>query len=181
MADTGGAKRPPACLLTRRSLLLAGGLGSAVILVNLPGGAVAARLATYPRRRVARLSDLLEKVPVDFRYPDDEEYSESMLVRLGTPAGGGIGPGRDVVAFSTTCTHQGGPLYGTFQPDDSALGPCPLHLTTYDLTRHGMVISGQAYQSLPQVVLELEGDHIHATGVLGLLYGRADNLQAGAP
>ena len=30
---------------------------------------------------------------------------------------------------------------------DKALGPCPLHLTTFDLTRHGIFISGQAYQS----------------------------------
>ena len=60
---------------------------------------------------------------------------------------------------------------------DKALGPCPLHLTTFDLTRHGIFISGQAYQSLPQVLLELEGDDIYAVGMFGLIYGRFDNLQ----
>ena len=90
---------------------------------------------------------------------------------------GGIGPQRDVVAFNYTCTHQGGSLFGTYKPEDKALGPCPLHLTTFDLVRHGIFISGQAYQSLPQVLLELEGDDIYATGMFGLIYGRFDNLQ----
>ncbi|MBT6910082.1 MAG: arsenate reductase (azurin) small subunit, partial [Rhodospirillaceae bacterium] len=53
----------------------------------------------------------------------------------------------------------------------------PLHLSTYDLTRHGILISGQAYQSLPQVLLELDGDDIYAVGVFGLIFGRYDNLQ----
>jgi arsenite oxidase small subunit len=37
-------------------------------------------------------------------------------------------------------------------------------------------VSGQAYQSLPQVLLELDGDDIYAVGVMGLLYGRNENL-----
>ncbi len=83
-----------------------------------------------------------------------------------------------MVAFSYVCTHQGGPLQTTYKAADKALGPCPLHLTTYDLTRHGIVIAGNAYQSLPQVLLELEGDDIYAVGAFGLIYGRHDNLQA---
>jgi arsenite oxidase small subunit len=62
-------------------------------------------------------------------------------------------------------------------PNPKSLGACPLHLSTYDLTRHGILISGQAYQSLPQVLLELEGDDIYAVGVFGLIFGRFDNLQ----
>jgi arsenite oxidase small subunit len=46
----------------------------------------------------------------------------------------------------------------------------------FDLTRHGILISGQAYQSLPQILLELEGDNIFAVGVFGLIFGRYDNL-----
>ena len=57
-------------------------------------------------------------------------------------------------------------------------GPCPLHLSTYDVTRHGILVSGQAYQSLPQVLLELDGDDIYAVGMFGLIYGRYDNLIA---
>ena len=174
--ETGGTP----CLMTRRSFLLLGGLTTAMVMVGIPGLAEAetpAVVATYPRKLIATLSSLITDEPVDFTYPDEGEYSESMLVKLGTEAGGGIGPERDVVAFNYTCTHQGGPLFGTYKPDDKALGPCPLHLTTFDLVRHGIFISGQAYQSLPQVLLELEGDDIYATGMFGLIYGRFDNLQ----
>lgn len=174
--ETGGTP----CLMTRRSFLLLGGLTTAVVMVGIPGLAEAetpAVVATYPKKFIATLSSLIVDEPVDFTYPDDGEYSDSMLVKLGTEAGGGIGPERDVVAFNYTCTHQGGPLYGTYKPGDKSLGPCPLHLTTFDLVRHGIFISGQAYQSLPQVLLELEGDDIYATGMFGLIYGRFDNLQ----
>lgn len=50
------------------------------------------------------------------------------------------------------------------------------HWTTFDLTRHGMVVSGHATQGLPQVVLELDGDDIVAFGVLGLIFGYGNNL-----
>ena len=168
------------CLVSRRQFLLSGGLTTAVVMVGIPGLAVAetpAIVSTYPRRYIARLSSLKVDEPVDFQYPDEGEYCESMLVRLGVRAGGGIGPDRDVVAFNYTCTHQGGPLDGTYQATDKALGPCPMHLTTFDLVRHGIFISGQAYQSLPQVLLELDGDEIHAVGMFGLIYGRFDNLE----
>ena len=168
------------CLMTRRSFLLLGGLTTTMVMVGIPGLAEAetpAVVATYPRKFIATLSSLSVDEPVDFLYPDEGEYSESMLVKLGTRAGGGIGPERDVVAFNYTCTHQGGPLQDTYKPHDKALGPCPLHLTTFDLVRHGIFISGQAYQSLPQVLLELEGDDIYAVGMFGLIYGRFDNLQ----
>ena len=124
-----------------------------------------------------RLSELVTDEPVDFRYPDEGAYADNFLVKLGQRAGGGIGPEEDVVAFNYTCTHQGGPLQGTYRPAHKAIGPCPLHLSTFDLTRHGILISGQAYQSLPQILLELEGDDIYAVGVFGLIFGRFDNLQ----
>ena len=116
-------------------------------------------------------------VTVMVTYPDEGDYSDSLLVKLGVNAGGGVGPEQDVVAYNLTCTHQGGPLYDTYKGETKSLGPCPLHLSTYDLTRHGILISGQAYQSLPQVLMELEGDDIYAVGMFGLIYGRYDNLQ----
>lgn len=170
------------CLVSRRSFLLTSGLTTATIMVGVPlrdGMArVPAMVATYPRKFIAKLSELETDVPFDFTYPDEGQYSESMLIKLGREAGGGIGADKDVVAFNYTCTHQGGPMQGTYQAADKALGPCPLHLTTFDLTRHGIFISGQAYQSLPQVLLELEGDDIYAVGMFGLIYGRTNNLQA---
>ncbi|MEM6942817.1 MAG: arsenate reductase (azurin) small subunit, partial [Pseudomonadota bacterium] len=169
-----------ACLMTRRQALLTGGVATAVVMVGVPGLAdteTPAAVSTYQRKFIAKLSELAVDEPFDFTYPDEGEYAESILVKLGRKAGGGIGPDTDVVAFNYTCTHQGGPLQGTYQAADKALGPCPLHLTTFDLTRHGIFISGQAYQSLPQVLLELDGDDIYAVGMFGLIYGRFDNLQ----
>ena len=97
-------------------------------------------------------------------------------MKLGVPAGGGVGPNDDIVAFNALCTHMGGPLMGTYKKEHKAIGPCPLHLTTFDLIKHGMVIAGHATESLPQVLLEVSGDEIYATGMLGLIYGRARNL-----
>ncbi|MEM8569522.1 MAG: arsenate reductase (azurin) small subunit [Pseudomonadota bacterium] len=167
------------CLMNRREFLLTSGIATTVVMVGVPGAPEAqtpAVVSTYPRKLIGQLSALETDVPLDFQYPDEGQYAESMLVKLGTRAGGGIGPEEDVVAFNYTCTHQGGYMGGTYQPGDKALGPCPLHLTTFDLTRHGIFISGQAYQSLPQVLLELEGDEIYAVGMFGLIYGRFDNL-----
>ncbi|MEO1248409.1 MAG: arsenate reductase (azurin) small subunit [Pseudomonadota bacterium] len=180
--ETDPAKDPglKSCLTTRRQFLLLGGLATTVVMVGVPGLAEAqtpAVVSTYPRKFITTLSSLNVDEPFDFTYPDEGFYAESILVKLGTEAGGGLGPDKDVVAFNYTCTHQGGPLQGTYQAADKALGPCPLHLTTFDLTRHGIFISGQAYQSLPQVLLELEGDDIYAVGMFGLIYGRFDNLQ----
>ncbi|MCG8355404.1 MAG: arsenate reductase (azurin) small subunit [Kiloniellales bacterium] len=181
--QVGGEGHP--CLVSRRQFLLTAGAATATftVMVTMNPGTpqaqkVPAAVATYPRKLIGKLSELQIDQPLDFTYPDDEVYSESMLVKLGREAGGGIGPQRDVVAFNYTCTHQGGPLQGTYKPGDKALGPCPLHLSTYDLTRHGITISGNAYQSLPQVLLELEGDDIYAVGIFGLIFGRYDNLQA---
>ena len=168
------------CLMNRRAFLLSGGIATTVVMIGIPGLAEAetpAVVASYPRKFITKLSSLKVDEPFDFEYPDEGEYAESILVKLGREAGGGLGPEKDVVAFNYTCTHQGGPLQGTYKAADKALGPCPLHLTTFDLTRHGIFISGQAYQSLPQVLMELEGDDIYAVGMFGLIYGRFDNLQ----
>ncbi len=174
--------RPGKCMMTRRRFLLTSGLATATVMVTLNAGTpfaheVPGMVATYPRKLIAKLSALKDDVPIDFQYPDEGAYSESMLVKLGVAAGGGIGPNRDVVAFNYMCTHQGGSLEGTYKADTKSLGACPLHLSTYDLTRHGILISGQAYQSLPQVLLDLEGGDIYAVGVFGLIFGRFDNLQ----
>jgi arsenite oxidase small subunit len=172
---------PGKCLMTRRHFLLTSGMATATVMVTLNPGTAFAQVvpgvaATYPRKLVAKLSALAQDRPLGFQYPDEGAYSASMIVKLGVQAGGGVGPDRDVVAFNATCTHQGGPLAGTYKADTKSLGACPLHLSTYDLTRYGILISGQAYQSLPQVLLELDGDDIYAVGIFGLIFGRYDNL-----
>ena len=172
------------CMLNRRQFLMYSGTAAvtaSTISVSLfPGEAQAkARVVGYPRKKIGQLSKLVDNKPLDFNYPDDGQNSQCMLVKMaGAKAGGGIGPKRDVVAFSYLCTHQGGFMNGKYQAvgEHRVLGQCPLHLSTYDLTRHGIIVSGQAYQSIPQVLLELDGDDIYAVGVMGLLFGRNENL-----
>jgi len=168
---------------TRRQFLLGTGAATAGVLISsvFPGSAQGSSRAIhtgYPRKKIGRLSALRTDTPIRFNYPDNGKHSGSILVKLGTRAGGGVGPKEDVVAFNQYCSHMGGILDGGtgYKPLDKAMGPCPFHLSTFDLTRHGMIIGGQATQSLPQVVLEVEGDDIYATGVIGLIYGRHDNL-----
>ena len=168
------------CLVSRRNFLITSGVTTTVMVTLNRGTAFAqevpATITTFPRKFVAKLSDLKLDEPVDFTYPDEGAHSDNMIVRMGVRAGGGLGPDEDVVAFNYACTHQGNSLSGSYKKDTKSLGACALHLSTYDLTRHGILISGQAYQSLPQVLLELEGDDIYATGIFGLIFGRYDNL-----
>jgi arsenite oxidase small subunit len=155
--------------LSRRAFLLGG--ASVVTLTTLRSWAGTFEVKHYPRTHIASLSDILSGDPLAFQYPSDSPFATNILVKLGEEAGGGVGPDRDIVAFSQFCTHMGGPLAGTYKAEHKVLGPCPFHLTTFDLTRHGMVISGHATESLPQIMLEVDGGEIYATGVMGLLYG----------
>ena len=142
-----------------------------------------AELAQYPRKRIGSLSALETDAPVSFTYPYEDLNSLNFLVKMGTPAGLGVGPESDIVGFNTLCTHMGGDLSDlskSYLKEHKVSGPCPLHLTTFDLTRYGMVVAGHATESLPQIVLEVDGDDIYATGILGLIYGKRDNLDVSA-
>ncbi len=168
--------------VSRRSFLKGGAVvGGTIALTAIPGmegKTLAAEMARYPRMLVGRLSELRANKPVRFKYPDEGRNTSSVLVKLGVPAGGGIGSDGDVVAFNTLCTHMGGDMARAYRPDHQILGPCPFHQSTFDLTRHGIIISGHATESLPQVLLELDEDKIFAVGMIGLIYGRYDNLKS---
>lgn len=169
---------PERLCMSRRDFLLSGGAVVSLAALGVPGLADASPLqalrATYPRQRVGRLSSLASGKPVQFKYPYPNV--DNILVKLGAPAGGGVGGELDVVAFNLQCTHMGGPLHGSYKAQHQVLGPCPLHLTTFDLTRHGMVVAGHGTESLPQIVLETAGDDIYAVAVMGLIYGYAHNV-----
>ena len=163
--------------LNRRHLLF--GAGAAFVSIALPGFGplvFSALKVEYPRRSIAKLSQLKADVPETFRYPWDHSNCQSVLLKLEEEAAGGIGPDKNIVAFNALCTHMGAEIPSDqFKTRLGIAGPCPMHWTTFDLTRHGMVVSGHATQGLPQVVLELNGDDIVAVGVLGLLFGFHDN------
>lgn len=168
------------CLTRRQFLQGAGGAAATIVLSSLPGvlraeERVALRVVGYPRKRIGSLSELRQDEPVEFYYPHEHPNCQCILVKLGEEAAGGIGPKKDIVAFSVLCTHMGTPMPKLYKPQYKALGPCSAHLSVFDLRRHGMVVSGHATENLPQVMLEAEGEEIYATGVAGLIFGFSDN------
>jgi arsenite oxidase small subunit len=172
---------PASDIISRRNFLKLG--GATMVTLTLPvylhkvglPAVLQAQQVEYPQQVIGRLSDLRFGAPVSFTYPWDHPAASNFLIRLSEPAGGGVGPDQDVVAFNTFCTHQGGPLSDQFHGDIGVAGPCPLHWTTFDLNRHGMVVSGHATQGLPQIILETDRDDIIATGVMGLIFSYYDN------
>ena len=171
-----------ACL-TRRDAILAGAGGVAASVLVSPDsvlaqqGATAIDVAVYPQKRLLRVSELKEGEPVAFTYPLQQQ--PNFVVKLGVPAQGGVGPNHDIVAFSSLCTHMGGSLRGRYRHDLKAIGPCPFHFSTFDLTKSGIPVHASATQSLPQVVLKVEGNDLVAVGVMGLIYGFRNNLKDG--
>ncbi|SPH17028.1 Arsenite oxidase subunit AioB [Defluviimonas aquaemixtae] len=161
--------------ISRRNFLILGG-ASVTVLATYGSGAEAQELvsSSYARKVIGKVSDLEPGTALSFTYPTDD--IENLVMMLNEEAGGGVGEGRNIVAFNTICPHLGGYMgESEFKPQHSVLGPCPLHLSTFDLSRHGMIVSGHSSASLPQIVLEIEGDDIVATGVMGLFYGYSQN------
>jgi len=170
---------------TRREFLYvagAAGTGTALffILPKFVGsdgpGEGAAIVGVFPSVKVASLSELQEGVPVFFDYP--QVGQGNILVKMGEPVIGGVGPDEDIVAFSRICTHMGCPI-SEYQHEYKALGPCVCHFTTFDLIHGGMVAMGQATQNLPQVILDIDGDAVMAGGLLRLVYGYDNAIEGG--
>lgn len=170
---------PGGFCLSRRQLLVFGGSSVSVIAGFGTGNLFAKEGASlvgskYKPKRIARLADLEPKKPLEFAYPTPDVMN--VLIKLNEIAGGGVGSDKDIVAFNTVCPHMGGPVGAeSYKPQHNVLGPCPLHLTTFDLTKHGMIIAGHATESLPQIMLKVRKDEIWAVGVMGLVYGHAAN------
>ena len=168
-------------LMSRRQFLFSAGAG--LVALSIPRwlqqtgmpARIQAQVAEYPRQVIGQLSQLKANEPVMFKYPWDHIQASNFLIKLSEPAGGGVGPDQNIVAFNNYCTHQGTPLQGAIKGDIGVAGPCPLHWTTFDLTRHGMVVSGHATLGLPQIILETDSDDVIATGVMGLIFGYYDN------
>ena len=125
----------------------------------------------FPIVDVAPLSEIGPRTVLQFSYPDNS--SPAMLIRLDGPGVGGVGPNKEIVAYSQLCTHKGCPV--GYRPQRKML-ICPCHWSTFDPARAGTMIIGQASQSLPQVLLRVEKDIVQAYGVNGLIYGRQTNI-----
>jgi arsenite oxidase small subunit len=126
---------------------------------------------TWPSEKIANIHNLKTGEPVRFEYPDAK--SPAVLVKLGKAAYEGIGPDRDIVAFSALCTHMGCPLQ--FERERFV---CPCHKSMYDPAMNGQVYQGLSTDYLPQIQLSVDssGD-IHADRIMGLVWGRTNNLQ----
>ncbi|MEK9753893.1 MAG: arsenate reductase (azurin) small subunit [Rhodospirillaceae bacterium] len=125
----------------------------------------------YPSVDIAPLVSIPPGTEIPFDYPDGN--SPAVLLRLKQPADGGVGPDRDIVAFSLLCTHKGCPL--NFLADRQML-VCPCHWSSFDPAKGGRLIIGQASQSLPQMTLEVKEGMVRAVGIEGLIYGRHTNI-----
>jgi arsenite oxidase small subunit len=112
--------------------------------------------------------DEVSAEPLDFEYPPGHQ---AFIVKLGRPANGGVGPDGDIVAFHRACPHRGCAI-GDVDLQRGELGPCPCHMSTFDLASGGLQVFGVASQNLVQVVLEeRDSGGIHAVGLVGVPYG----------
>lgn len=156
------------------AVLAAGGVGAIFRAITNPTPASAGAPTTFPKVKIANVSDLKVGEPVPFNYPLDNE--PNLLVKLGQAAKGGVGPDGDIVAFSQICQHLGC-LY-TYLPPGSApscngsykaaepVGYCCCHGSIYDYANAGEVISGPSPRPEPQVTLQVDGaGDIYAVGM----------------
>lgn len=137
-----------------------------------PMGSSATNL-NYPKRGVGKAGGMPVNQAVSFSYPDNS--SPCVAIRMGAPVTGGVGPNKDIVAFSSLCTHMGCPVQY-----DSATKTfkCGCHFSIFDPENGGQMVCGQATEDLPRVMLDYDAktDTVNAVGIDGLIYGRQANI-----
>ncbi len=99
---------------------------------------------------IAKISDLQPGKALAFSYPRPSDLC--LLVQK---------PDGDYVAYSRRCTHLSCPV--DYQPDRHRLF-CPCHNGAFSV-EDGTVLQGPPPHPLPQVLVEVRGDEIWATGV----------------
>ena len=160
--------------ITASALLAAGGVAFiAKSITNAESGA-AGPVLSFPRVKIGEVSQLQTNQASLFNYPLEE--TPNFLIKLGTKAVGGVGPGGDIVAYSQLCQHLGcnysfqapgtSPKCNGAYVASSPVGYCCCHGSVYDLVNGGKVIGGPAPRPLPMVLLEVDpsGD-IYAVGM----------------
>lgn len=168
--------------LTRRTFLKLGGGGiaagaaaltSAGALAKEDGTDVGRVTLPYPEKPIGTAATMPVNKPVAFNYPD--EASPCVAVRMGQAVPGGVGPNHDIVAYSVMCTHMGCPV--TYD-ETSHNFKCPCHFSVFDSEKEGQMVTGQATENLPIIILAYndKDDSVTAVGVDGLIYGRQSNI-----
>ena len=132
-----------------------------------------ATILQYPKRAVGKATGMPLNQAVNFSYPDAS--SPCVAIRMGNAVPGGVGPNRDIVAYSSLCTHMGCPV--TYEGGTKTL-KCGCHFSIFDPENGGQMVCGQATEDLPKVLLDYDArtDSIAAVGVDGLIYGRQANI-----
>jgi arsenite oxidase small subunit len=150
----------------------AAGAATATVLPPQAAKATSLALVEYPSNRLANIGDLALNEPFEVAYPDGD--APGVLLKLGKPVEGGVGPDGDIVGFTTICPHKGFPLnYNA----DSRTMHCPGHYSVFDCEAGGQETWGQATQNLPQYRLRVaDNGDIYAEGLDELLYGRLSNV-----
>jgi len=166
--------------VTRRMFLKSSGaaaaIGAAAIPVTAEAAAPASATSTtlnYPKRQVGKAGSMPINQPVSFSYPDPS--SPCQAIRMGAAVNGGVGPNKDIVAFSTMCTHMGCPVA---YDGGTKTFKCGCHYSIFDPENGGQMVCGQATEDLPRVMLDYDAktDTVTAVGVDGLIYGRQANV-----
>ncbi len=154
---------------------LAAGLSIFRFLGYVPQPSGGVTQLSWPRVKIINATSLQTLKPVRFNYP--LVNTPNLLVKLGASAENGVGPDRDIVAYSDICQHLG--CYFGFQaPDTSppcnsslktstAEGYCCCHGGEYDFIHGAKVIGGPPPGPVPAVKLEYDsttGD-IYAAGM----------------
>jgi arsenite oxidase small subunit len=153
------------------------GAGAAAVIAVHPGDAEAARQIDYPRTYpvipIGTIGQLEKSVAKNFNYPD--EHSPCMLVKLDSEIAGGVGPDKNIVAYSSMCTHMGCIVS---YDSSSQTFQCPCHFSVFDPGSNGQMVCGHATENLARIDLghDPKTGRIVATGVQGRIYGRVSNL-----
>ena len=137
-----------------------------------PAGSTSTNLS-YSKRSVGKAGGMPVNQAVSFSYPDPS--SPCVALRMGSAVPGGVGPNKDIVAFSVLCTHMGCPV--TYESGTKVF-KCSCHFSMFDAENSGQMVCGQATEDLPRVLLDYDAktDTVSAVGVDGLIYGRQANI-----
>jgi arsenite oxidase small subunit len=155
--------------------IAAAGAAAATVAPAQAKAAPASAQIDYPSSRLANISELSVNEPVDIEYPDGD--SPGVLIKLGQPVEGGVGPGSDIVAFSVLCPHKG--YLMSYNSEDRTMN-CPGHFSRFDIEAGGQQVWGHATSNMPQFTLRVaEGGDIFAEGASDLIFGRPSNVLEG--
>ncbi len=157
------------------AVLAFGGVATVLKAISNPAPPGTPTSLTFPKVKIANLSDLQLNQPIFFNYPLDNE--PNILVKLGQKASGGVGPDGDIVAFSQICQHLGciygyqapgtlssaGSSYNTSGP----AGYCRCHGSVFDFLQNAKVLYGPSPRPAPQVLLQVDSStkDIYAIGM----------------